>query len=267
MALFRSPEAMLKWIRICGSDKLANRADFGNQPSDMRTSIYYAALLGPPEVVIRLVDDGARIKETFDECYGTPLVAASCLARKEAVTILLENGADPNLSAFWLWGCPVVRLQPENEITETAEESNTEYREMISSESMIYIAATYSSQAVLEVLLEAGADPNIEGGEYDSALQPGCYLAPLRRQKKPIAAGSDINHTDGTLVCALYAACQEQDEEIVVLLLEKGANVNVHDDASTYNDSLQAACSSGNSGIVEELLVTGSDVNRKGEDL
>lgn len=116
MALFQSPEAMLKCIRICDPDKLANCVDFGKQPPDMRTPIYYAALLGLPEVVIRLVDEGARINETFDECYGTPLVAASCLGRKEVVTIniLLENGADPNLSEFGFWGCPLAGAVEKN---------------------------------------------------------------------------------------------------------------------------------------------------------
>lgn len=131
---------------------------------------------------------------------------------------------------------------------------------MISSESMIYTAATYSSQAMLEVLLEAA---NIEGGEFNSTLQAACGA--IEMAKMLITAGSDINHTGGTLVCALYAACQERDEEIVVLLLEKGANVKIYDDASTYSDALQAACSSGNVGIAGKLLATESNVNRKGE--
>ncbi|MCJ1265385.1 hypothetical protein MMC22_005262 [Lobaria immixta] len=299
MALFHSPEAMLRWIRLCDPDDEANCVDFGIRPSDIHSPIYYAALLGLPDIVLRLIDEGAKIDDTFDECYGTPLVAASFLGRKDVVSLLLEKGADPNLSGFWFWGCPLasaveqnradivkmllnqedidincrrVPFQPDDEITEIASVFDseygetmfdTEYKKNVSRESMVYIATAYNSPEVLEVLLEAGADPNIKGGEFSTALQAAC-----NQQKEDLVwllldSGADpnIQHC-GKCDNALQQACSDGNEKIVRLLLERGADPNLY--GGHFGGTFQAGCFSGNESIVRSLLEKGVDTEYRG---
>lgn len=171
-----------------------------------------------------------------------------------------------------------------------------DYIESVSGQSMVYIAAAYNSPEVLKILLDEGADPNIEcgfyntaleaacalgyeemvndliekgarvniyGGHYGSALIAACRYGSTAIVRKLIANRSDLNHAvDGDYVCALYAACVADNTDVVDLLLEHQAEVKVY--GGKYGDALQAACSNGNIEIAERLLEAGSDVNHKG---
>lgn len=366
MDLFQSPDAMLKWVRLCDPDDDTSRVDFRKQTSDVLTPIYYAALLGLPEIVRCFINQDAAINDKFNTGYGTPLVAASVFGRKEVVSLLLERGADPNLSGWWYWGCPLAGAVEQNQTeivkmlldrkdidincrrvplikkdwapttvkehldkaeiaedkqvddvdnktdkveenatkaegrTEDSEKSNEEnsddpYEQQVSCESMVYISAFYNSPEVAKVLLEAGAESNIEGGLYHTALQAACvwgyedilgsllekgakvdnyggaFESPLIAAcyygfteivKKLVAMGSNINHAGGEYVCALYAACSQEKKDVVELLLKQNARVEIYRGA--YDNPLQAACAIGNTAIAERLLEAGSDPNRKG---
>ncbi len=339
MELFDSEKAMLRWVRLCDPDDDTARVNFGKQAEDLRSPIYYAALLGLPDIVSRLIDGGADMNFKTDDGYGTPLVAASALGRIAVVSILLDRGADPTLCGSDLWGCPLAAAVQKNDVeivkmllqrdeinvnclredeVETDDESADEEVERSphnseeeilefdddyddedeetqhSEESMVYIAAQYNSPEVMRVLLDAGADPNIVGGEYGTALQAACasgredmvmwlldkgakldlyggyFGDPLRAAcyhgftsiaKAMIAAGSDVSHEGGDWSCPLYAACLQQREDIVELLLGHGASTDVY--GAAYDSALQAACSKGNIEIAEKLLAAGSNVNHK----
>ena len=362
MNLFRSPDAMLNWIRLCDPDRDTAPADFNKNPSDVKSPIYYAALLGLPDIVSQLIDEGANINQTYGSGYGTPLVSASALGRREVVSLLLEKGADVNLSGYWWWGCPLAAAVEMNEkeilnmllsspgidincrrapsrsreeaameiakeVTENAtanlgELGDTEqgaeagrargavdgsskgidgsevadYDDNIASESMVYIAAAYNSPDTLKILLDAGADINMEGGEYCTGLQAasawghedivkrlldkgakvdvygGIYGDPLQAAsnngfpeivKKLIAAGSDVNRVGGVYGCALYAACDYEDEKVVEILLDEGADPNIQG-CGKYDNALHQACTKGNEKIVHLLLDKGADPNLHG---
>lgn len=326
MDLFQSPDAMLKWIRLCDPDDDTSRVNFEKELSEVHPPLYYAALLGLPEIAKRFIDQGAEINVAFRHSYGTPLVAASVLGRKEIVSLLLDRGADPKLIGWWYWGCPLagavesnqveivkmllhhkdidincrrIPLESKDEFPITGEENLDQPHDnaaTISRESMVYIAAAYNSLEVLKLLLDRGADPNIEGGEHHTALQAACCCAYeeivkilLEREVKVdiyggafgsaliaacyfdsteivarlIAKGSDINYASkGNHGSAIYAACTRQREDVVELLLKNGADINTY--GSSNFSPLQVACFEGNTAIAERLLDAGGDVNQKG---
>lgn len=371
MALFKSSTAMLQWIRL--SDPHNTYLVYSKKiPLQVYTPIYYAAMLGLPEIARRLIDQGAEIDDIFDGGYGTALVAASALGEQEIVSLLLEKGADPNLSGYWYWGCPLAVALEENqtkiakmllerenidincrrnpliskdkvsntveshlganvdsvedemvddvgdetEITQNnaMEEEGIEHKKIekrdqeilnedytleefksISSQSMVYIAISSSSSELLKILLQNGADPNIEGGQYKTALQyacacgyddeamtllnhgakvdiyggsyessliAACYKGSTEIVRRLIANGSDVNHAGGKYVCALYAACLYNNEDIVEMLLEQKPKMDIYGDK--YDNPLQVACASGKIAIAKRLIEAGSDLNRKG---
>lgn len=89
-------------------------------------------------------------------------------------------------------------------------------------ESPLYCAALTKEAAVVRILLDNGADPNLQGGKYGSALQVAC-------------AGFKGNDC----------------KDIVMMLLDKGANVNAQ--GGDYGNALQAAVLFGHKDVVRIL--------------
>ena len=107
MSLFASRETILKWIQLCDPDYDTIRVRFDLPISYVKPGMYYAALLGLPGIVSSLIKDGHSVDEIVFGGCGTPLVAACVYGRDNAVSILLDNGADPNLSGNRHIGCPI----------------------------------------------------------------------------------------------------------------------------------------------------------------
>ncbi|KAL5330791.1 hypothetical protein ACEPPN_000314 [Leptodophora sp. 'Broadleaf-Isolate-01'] len=74
--------------------------------------------------------------------------------------------------------------------------------------------------------------------------------------------GADVNAQGGVYGNALYAASLEGHEAIAALLLEKGADVNAQ--SGHYGNAPQAASARGHETIVALLLKKGADVNAQG---
>ncbi|RYP53496.1 hypothetical protein DL768_001533 [Monosporascus sp. mg162] len=119
-----------------------------------------------------------------------------------------------------------------------------------------------SSQALLALLLDKGADVDIRGGRYGSALQ----MASLRGYEKIVQLllekGADINIEGGGYGSPLRMASLRGHKKIVQLLLEKGADVNI--EGGGYGSPLRIALLRGHEKIVQLLLDRGPDVNIEG---
>lgn len=113
--------------------------------------------------------------------------------------------------------------------------------------------------ATVRLLLERGADPNLFGGAYGSALQAACHNGDIRCVKLLLDHGADPNLHGGPAHSALSAACSAKDIRIVRLLLERGADVN-------SPEALATACRVGNVDIARLLLEKGADPNSPGRE-
>jgi ankyrin repeat protein len=103
---------------------------------------------------------------------------------------------------------------------------------------ILQVAAAFESFEALPLLLERGADPNVQGGEYGSALQAvAAHSGPrLDALRLLIAHGADVNASGGKFGHALIAAAateslpgnpeDESTSEIIRGLLLHGSDVN-----------------------------------------
>lgn len=354
-------KGMLKWLELQHPDKDGENVDFGTKISHVKPAIYYAAHLGFPEIVRSLIHEGKTLDEMVGPPFGTPLVAASAQGRTDVVSLLLDCGADPNLSAYLYYGTPLAaaiefgryetvelllgregidvngKLHPPLDATDELLEKADEYRDLretiadgmnwhknkeresrcieigteliklaetantkefddayfkdrytrneitsaslegepnhftlstdvvvgektncafsgdlneshyledylvradaalerieFSTEGMVYIATKYDTQDILEILLVAGADANVRGGFYGTALQRACA----------------------------FDLCYD----IIKILLENGARTDVY--GGFCGSSLHAACALGSIRVVELLISAGADVHRLGK--
>ena len=82
----------------------------------------------------------------------------------------------------------------------------------------------------------------------------------LKKAKKLIANGTNVNQTDDVGFPALSIAAGRGDENMTKLLLDAGANVNAH--SATLNDTaLARAAQNGNRPTVSALLAAGAHVD------
>ncbi len=356
MELLSTPTATLNWVKLHDPDERGAGVDFDVEQSQVKPAIYYVALLGLPDIAKSLIRGGSPVDEVVGPPFGNPLVAACARGNINVASLLLDGGADPNLSGYYHCGTPLAaaiesgsletvelllgiqgieingKRHPPAEVTEEILESLEEYgtlqyrtreddneyehnkqktrvieigseiidfaenanagdwgdegfrkrydrnethfekapndstqsintqgkgnedytisdnrdetlhrnfliranaasiRILSSNESMVYVAARWGTLKILEVLLAAGADPNIRGGGLDTALR---------------------------------AACFHGKEDFVRTLLMNGARLDMYE--GFCGSCLNVACTYGSIAMVEEMIKAGADVNRHGE--
>ncbi|KAH8594422.1 ankyrin repeat-containing domain protein, partial [Bisporella sp. PMI_857] len=115
---------------------------------------------------------------------------------------------------------------------------------------------------VVQLLLNAGADPNVKLKYFGSALQAAACYCNIDIVQLLLDAGANVNQEGGPYGNALQAAARYCNNDIVQLLLDAGANVN--QEGGTYCNALQAAACHCDIGVVQLLLDAGADVNQEG---
>jgi ankyrin repeat protein len=123
-------------------------------------------------------------------------------------------------------------------------------------------ASLIGHEVIVRLLLDRGADVNVQGGLYGTALQAASLIGHEVIVRLLLDRGADINIQGGEYGTALQAALVEGHEAVVRLLLDKGADINVQ--GGYFGTALQAASYRGHEVIVRLLLDRGADVNVQG---
>ncbi|KAI1327310.1 ankyrin repeat-containing domain protein [Xylariaceae sp. FL0255] len=138
-------------------------------------------------------------------------------------------------------------------------------------------AALFARKAVVQILLDRGADVNAEvGGLYGTALQAATACTPTTSEsgkmdmiKFLLDNGADINAKAGKYGSVLNVAVMtytgkllKTSERIVQLLLQHGADVNGQ--CGQDGNLLQAAALKGHGHLIQLLLSNGADINAQG---
>ncbi|KAA8894720.1 ankyrin repeat-containing domain protein [Sphaerosporella brunnea] len=126
------------------------------------------------------------------------------------------------------------------------------------------IAAWYGHKEIVNILLERGADVNLVGGLYGTPLEIAAQCGYKEIVNTFLERGADVNLAGGHYGTPLGRAAWYGYQEIVNILLERGADVNIV--GGGYGTALEAAASIGNREIVNVLLERGADVNLIGGD-
>ncbi|KJK86072.1 hypothetical protein H633G_10085 [Metarhizium anisopliae BRIP 53284] len=128
----------------------------------------------------------------------------------------------------------------------------------------LYRASQRGHAEVVRILLDSGADINVQGGEYGygNALQVASLEGHATVVQVLLDEGADINAQGELDSNALQAASYGGHVEIVQILLEKGAHINAQGEPDS--NALQAASLGGHLEVVQILLEKGADINAQG---
>ena len=163
----------------------------GKEDFPQWSPLYTAAMMGNAQAVESLVKAGADVN-AVEWDGGTALTIAAQRKNVKVVRYLLEHAADPN------------KVQPPGrtalEVAETPE--------------------------LTEVLLKAGADPNVKATDGDTPLMNAARWGRVEQAKLLLAAGADPNVSTAYGMTPLMFTARGGYPEVAKLLLEKGARTD-----------------------------------------
>jgi ankyrin repeat protein len=218
---------LLLWVQLYNIEKPWDEVDLSRTVSDVCPPLYYAALIGLPEVVERVLDAGADVNAVGGRYSGNALCAASKEGHEMVVQVLLDAGADINAVGGEDYG------------------------------DALQAASREGHEKVVQMLLGAGADINATGGHYDNALQAASREGHERVVQILLHAGADIEAENRYRADTLQAASIAGHEQVVQILLDAGADVNAV--GGPLGNALDCASHEGYEKVVQMLLHAGAD--------
>ena len=175
-----------------------------------------------PYLIELLVSYGANVN-TVDDEHGSVLYHAVKSGVPEIVTIFLEHD-DINLEQDGgRWGKPLYAAL-ERGLVDVVDlfVNEDEYEEMLAAGygNALYGSAFIGNERVLSSLIMRGNDVN-STGKLGSALQAACFASRYTTTKLLLESGADVNLRGGEYETALQAACVDAEDAILDLLLSR----------------------------------------------
>ena len=204
-----------------------------------------------------------------------PLYYASLLGLTTVVRIMLTKGADVhNVSDSDYSWCTYL-MSPLHEAVARGHDSVVRlllshgagiHTEDWLDRTPLQVACEYGRLKTAELLLEEGADVNwpvnSSSEHAASPLQAAASHSDESLIMLLLDKGADIDAQSGFYGSALLRACFKGEEKIVNLLIDRGASVNAY--GGYYHSPLQAASHMGYETICRILINHGADVNAAG---
>ena len=208
-------------------EKGANpNGNFVSAVTNSDTPLHDAVRFARTKIAKLLLDHGAEVDARAED-GGTALESAAALENEEIVRLLLEKGANPN-------GNPTSSV----EICDTP----------------LHVAVRTGNRTIVNMMLETGADIEALDKNGDTPLNIAISMKDGNILRLLSQQGGDID-------TVLQAAISEEDEDKVRWLLIHGeVDVNMKDEDFGYS-ALEVAVLSGNKAIVLLLLEKGADVD------
>ncbi|KAL8949575.1 MAG: hypothetical protein Q9222_004323 [Ikaeria aurantiellina] len=189
-----------------------------------------AAALGKINLVQKLIDDmGARVNDENDK-GADALHSACCAGHLQVVKLLLDRGADVNAKGG----------KHRNALNAASSEGFAE---------------------IVDVLIDAGADPTAFDTNYGNAIQAAARAGNEDIVRKLSASGCDVDDVGGTRGTALVGASSAGQARVVEVLFELGLPEGETQDTA---DALVAATAKGHEDVVKILVSKGANINGAG---
>jgi hypothetical protein len=235
---------VLKALLQAGADP--NATENPNMAPFLRTALSYAAEKGHDEIVAELLNSGANI-EAKDKHIGgeigkqTPLHYACENGHLKVVCQLLEKGAKVNakdstggtplMNAAKSGNPEIVRLLINKGALVNDRTKSNGWSALIASVPLFIEVPKHSKPIeVMSVLLEHGADPNLDLGQTSTPLMSACARGCIEMVDLLLSYGADVNRQDALYkTTALVDAAMVAAPKIVERLLSEGADPNVVD--------------------------------------
>ncbi|OLQ15064.1 Ankyrin repeat domain-containing protein 50 [Symbiodinium microadriaticum] len=228
-------------------------ADKDLQDDEGLTALMLAASRGHADVVQLLIAAGAS-KNVRDEKWRTALMHAAAAGFAEVARLLVETGADidlPDVEGYLKILHMLIDLGVDKDVRD--EESGM---------TVLMSAADAGHSELVQLLVEAGADKDLQNYEGRTALMLAAESGKTAIVRFLVDSGADVGVRDECYgEMALMKAVLRGHSEIVRLLLNAGSHIGTNAWDDHLDDALAKAAVRGSCSIVRMLLEAGADMD------
>ena len=232
------------------------------------TPLILAAGKNNTEIMSLLVEYGADVRKFIKPTFGdsfSAIHAAIPTNSIEAIEFLLNKGVPPDhnepgskatplrLASFTLNEGLVSLL--------IARKAKVDFRDSAGFSSLAF-ACKEGLDSMAKLLLNKGADPNLEVQEGTTPLMVACYNKYYKIIKMLLQAGAFVNAQStkkSDCITALHVASINNDIQLVNILLNANADINIQD--ARGKTPMHIACANGNEEMVQCFLLKKPDLS------
>ena len=215
------------------------------------------------EILQAIISHGVDVNAT-NKNNTTALMRACVQGNEDAINVLLTAGADPNITNAAVGTClhHAALGDCSKEVFQAIINHGIDVNATNNDNSTtLMIACVQGNDDAINVLLKAGADPNIAGADVDTCLHSAVSGDCSKRIIQAIIShGADVNATNKNNRTALMIACVNQKEDVTNVLLNAGADPNITD-ANVDTCLHHAALGYCSKEVFQAIISHGTDVN------
>ena len=221
-----------------------------------------------------VLKSGANPNASDPRGGGTPLMYTAAVGSIEAMTMLLDHGADVNAAnnvgaTALMWGATdadKVRLL-------LARGANAKVVSQRGRTALFLAARSDRSAGIVKLLIAAGGDVRAADAAKMTVLHSAAWGNDTETIRMVVNGGADVNAADFAGFTPLIHAASNRNLDAVRLLLAKGADVNARSGDGSFQKvkagsialghftPLTAACPLGSRDLIAALLDAGAKVN------
>ncbi|KAL8920307.1 MAG: hypothetical protein Q9172_004567 [Xanthocarpia lactea] len=227
-------------------------------PLRHQDAFHLAAKYGRDDILRLLQKRG-----TSRELLNRALYDAVDQERQTTVDVLLKFGADPNAEGEEYGNALIAAAF---DCTEGIVKSLLGHKANVNTQHNKYgnalqVAASFGNLVIAQLLLDHGAHVNTNAvGDYGSALQAACYSGNKKLVELLLQWGAEVNARGGEYEYPIIAAAAEGRGDIVEILIDHEAYVNVNQVKGHNTPLLVLAGSTLSKETMELLLNHGADI-------